>query len=583
MAATATTPSAKRRWLTFSLRSFLVATLVVGLIAAYAGRSWWQAVQARTPPTPQQLAALAKRLGLPMPPDDAPLVLVCTFVAGETALYEPAFLLKRNDDGTTLVLRGWEEETASLGNELDHPQPALIREYRHDAAPDDEAWAADTNNEAAFVCALQLIARGDMDRGMQLLSRYRESFSPDGDPQVERRLVADCAYAYVQRQLAEAPERWPELHDRLDTLIREFPHVDEGGGQATTLLEDLEAALSSKPPTAGSVEALLVEWSLRPCNKPYSSQISLPYNIGEDTPKQRLLLRGVEALPELVRLVADRRLTTHYRWMSQENTQRRMLRLGDLADEVLRTMTGAEATWKRKHEAWDVWLKRVDRADQLGLLRRAAFSHSLNHLYAGPLFILSQRYPHELREVLHEYLQKQRTPRSPMMLAGAIAQAVLPADERLALLELLLADDVPDRGSVLPYVSALDRKRAISHAMCLLDQLPRLQPERFSGPDRVTQYTDFVVTMNDEQLWRRYLEVSRRCSPAARIELIAYLLGKLQETRHDRFAKAYLASFLDDEATANFDIGSYISVLPGPDDSWVGTVANGATRVLRST
>src|SRR5215218_8378621 len=90
----------KRRWLTFSLRTFLAVTLALSLVLGYFGRTWWKAYRDSQPPTLYELAQIAKRHGIPMPPHDAKLVLAATGgCLGDQYGYTPAFLLQEMGDG----------------------------------------------------------------------------------------------------------------------------------------------------------------------------------------------------------------------------------------------------------------------------------------------------------------------------------------------------------------------------------------------------------------------------------------------------------------------------------------------------
>src|SRR5829696_207743 len=86
----------KRRWLTFSLRTFLVVTLALSLVLGYFGRVWLKAYRDSQPPTLRELAQMAKRYGIPMPPKDAKLVLLQTDSQNARPapwqVYAPAFV-----------------------------------------------------------------------------------------------------------------------------------------------------------------------------------------------------------------------------------------------------------------------------------------------------------------------------------------------------------------------------------------------------------------------------------------------------------------------------------------------------------
>src|SRR4051795_10607222 len=98
-------PTPKRRWLTFSLRTFLAVTLALSVVLGYFGRMWLKAYRDSQPPTLYELASIAKRYGIPMPPKEAKLVLASTGErVGDIVIYSPAFLLEERADGSVLVL-----------------------------------------------------------------------------------------------------------------------------------------------------------------------------------------------------------------------------------------------------------------------------------------------------------------------------------------------------------------------------------------------------------------------------------------------------------------------------------------------
>src|SRR5436190_1021619 len=109
--APAISPAPKRRWLTFSLRTFLIVTLALSLVLGYFGRVWLKAYRDSQPPTLRELAQIAKRHGIPMPPQDAKLVLELRDANGPLYEYTPAFLI-RDDADSVFTLRGSEEVTS---------------------------------------------------------------------------------------------------------------------------------------------------------------------------------------------------------------------------------------------------------------------------------------------------------------------------------------------------------------------------------------------------------------------------------------------------------------------------------------
>src|SRR5262245_56856669 len=101
-----------RRWVTFSLRTFLAVTLVLSLVLGYFGRRWWKAYRDSQPPTLLELAQIARRHGIPMPPGNAKLVLgVNGYGTDNGPLYSPAFLLTQKTDGSVELLFGSRQKT----------------------------------------------------------------------------------------------------------------------------------------------------------------------------------------------------------------------------------------------------------------------------------------------------------------------------------------------------------------------------------------------------------------------------------------------------------------------------------------
>ena len=57
-----------RRYLRFSVRTFLLLTLALSVALGIFGRYWLKAWRDSQPPTLYELAQIAKRHGIPMPP-----------------------------------------------------------------------------------------------------------------------------------------------------------------------------------------------------------------------------------------------------------------------------------------------------------------------------------------------------------------------------------------------------------------------------------------------------------------------------------------------------------------------------------
>src|SRR5262249_43408869 len=131
----------------------------------------------------------------------------------------------------------------------------------------------------------------------------------------------------------------------------------EEEGQA--LLDDLTAALNAAVPAPGSVEALLLDWAGRANPEGrwwgpfYRAQ---PGDAKE--PARQIALRGFEAIPGLIALLDDRRITAHERPAFGRQLPH-IHRLGEIAEQLLREMVAEQAPPtaddKPRSAAWRAW------------------------------------------------------------------------------------------------------------------------------------------------------------------------------------------------------------------------------------
>src|ERR1700722_18185194 len=104
----------------------------------------------------EPLVRIATRYGVPMPPPSAPLVLAAT--GRDSDVYSPAFLLEAKKDGSAIVLRGFRRETLSMDGRRNALWCPFDGEFAH----------VDFHRVSAFICAVQLAARGDEERAQFL-------------------------------------------------------------------------------------------------------------------------------------------------------------------------------------------------------------------------------------------------------------------------------------------------------------------------------------------------------------------------------------------------------------------------------
>jgi len=113
-------------------------------------------------------------------------------------------------------------------------------------------------------------------------------------------LLGACIFDHLRNALLREAVDRKDVHARMKALLKEFPKVNEGWrGQ---LFEDLTRTINAEPPKPGSVEALLLDLAGRPMGQ---------LGIYEDPAGREILDRGLDAVPELIPLLQDPRVTAH--------------------------------------------------------------------------------------------------------------------------------------------------------------------------------------------------------------------------------------------------------------------------------
>jgi hypothetical protein len=523
-------------------------------------------VQERTPPTLKQLAAQAKRYGLPMPPAEAPFGLALYHATSTEARYTPAFLLKRNDDGSVIVLRGSREETLTPENaglwesEVD-PETPLWRELPSEY-PFETSTPADYGDRDCYLSALQLATRGESALATQLVELFqlqnawnrallRQKLpSPLDKPRV---FVATLAYEDLDWQITHQPERWPEIEQRLAELLHDYPQIDEGSGEAAKLLGDLRATLSASEPKRNSVEALVVAWSRQPPRDDATVDENAP-DWANDPGLEQILLCGKEAIPELMRLRTDQRLTTrttHYCGFIGSIVSR--VRLGQLADDVLCELAGALVPPSDEHDlgdVWSAWWKKQQSLDEEAFLREAAFNWQNGQVVSvssSPLFVIGQKYPNRLRSMVDEFIASRPMAELGQACSGhglidAIAVAQLPSGTRLELLEKLLWAERHSRFRYAEIIAELDRERALAIVPKILCELPE------NGEDQARAFVPLAIRLDDRGLWNALLSLTRRSHENERFEVMEGLAYACRGKPACPSAQAFLLALFDDDS-----------------------------------
>jgi hypothetical protein len=548
MPSPSNTPAPKRRWLTFSLRTFLVVTLALSLVLGYFGRAWLKAYRDSQPPTLYELAQIAKRHGIPMPPKEARLVLARGYNLSRydrTPVYSPAFLLEESDDGAVIVLRGSELEMLAPDDD-DEPQ---WREFSLNSASAQRGkYIAKTNHLSALVCVAQLAERGDSEDARALFERIavesgswaEHPFNIGDDLTKLRQLVGECAYDHLEERLRDFAS-WRDVRTRLETLFAEFPGLNMDGRDM--LLRDLVAALDAPPPTPDSTEALLIAWSRR---VPADQRIFHDAQPGDaNEPARQIVLRGFAAIQELVDLSEDQRLTMHREPYLLDGAES-IKRVGDLAGELLVQLRAmdADSNWR---EGWQTPSEPGERAFFLNTV----FDRSdgrITDVYEGAARVLATRYPEEMRGLCEVFSRFADPDLQPFALTNALADAKLSAEDReQVFVEFAQRGSLAHRRAVLQTFAKLNTSKCAAILLPVLESLPSdSEQEYWTCPEAA--FTHVVMLLDDPAVWRAYLKAARRSSVGLRMEMMNPMDYEYIGDRNRDFRLAFLASFLEDDA-----------------------------------
>jgi hypothetical protein len=507
-----------RPYLRFSLRTFLVVTLALSVVLGVFGRIWLKAYRDSQPPTLHELAQIAKRHGIPMPPKGAKLVLARTGVRyanhRSQLLYSPVFLLQE-ENGDIDVLCGIDERKLSHDSNLLEsgamPVCPLCREFSLNEEPSPkDRYLIDWRDESALITAIQLAERGERTLAAGLLQRFVATRLAEGFETPDlREIVREIAFRQILGQLVGTPTRWPEMRTRISLVLEESPQLRK---DYTPLLRDLSAAIDARPPAPDSVEALLIEWSR-----------SEERAMDKDLSAQELAQRGFDAVPELIRLCGDQRFTRRARMEHFPDVGDGFLRLGDLADVLLLAISGLDdglvnsvempdELVERNARVWQEWWRQ---AQVLGE-REYCFANLFIHFNGQigmrdlPAQILVRKHPTSLTHAASEFVRRSDEPVDRARLAAAIQRAELDWTIKLAMLTDLAATGASaERCGVLWVSSQLERPQRRELLTKMLDDLTADATD-FDAATQQESFSQLVISLDEPAVLKALVRAARR-------------------------------------------------------------------------
>ena len=184
---------------------------------------------------------MTNRYQVPMPSKDALVVLAYTGHGTrvkdrlDVSVYSPAFLLAERPNGSVVILRGFRREVIPK-REQDTPRlirPFLVKEID----PEATGYDADFHCRSAFVCVVQLAARGDdanaqalwqqvatttswTSEHLRLGTEWEDRKAPE-ELRNPRLLLAERVFDHLESELRQKEVNRRTVYERMQSLLAE--------------------------------------------------------------------------------------------------------------------------------------------------------------------------------------------------------------------------------------------------------------------------------------------------------------------------------------------------------------------------
>jgi len=333
-------------------------------------------------------------------------------------------------------------------------------------------------------------------------------------------------------------------------FFREFP-AQKKEPPRKQVLDGLAAAVKARPAAPNSTEALLLEWSRKPRDTTHvgrSQSLDEYYLDARD-----IILRGADAVPDLIALLNDPRITTH-EYSSAMNDPARSLLLGELAERLLQQITGTvpPRSGRRSDPAvFRSWLEKSHRLGEEQTLAESVFQWEdgkIKYINGGPPSILARKFPNRLAGLCREFSADAKPETQPFKLAEAVASASLPKEKKVVVLA-----DFARRGSLAQQRSVLQTLAKLDQEKCAEILLPVLRTLSSDSPGPYwtcpeAAFTHVVMLIQDTNSWREYLRAAKRASVGLRMEIMNPMDYTYIGQTNRSLRLAFLAAFLQDES-----------------------------------
>lgn len=537
--------------------------MLIGIVVAVVlGLGNSRATEPLPEPDWARLVAVGKKHGLPLPDDDtARLALIHSEsyrMIGdfpqwyEARIYVPGWLLEEKADGGIRALVGVSEK---------HLEPRKAREplWREFSMVEPEmeigGHVVELGYEEAFVTAVQCAALEKQDVASRLWQRMAgKGWLAQGvgelrevaDAERPELILALMLIEHLEHRILEPNADFRKIETALKSLLDDFPVLAVENRK--TYLRRLALTNAAAPAKPGSVEALLIEFGRSMGFRWYDF-----LDDAWDEPGGRIIRMGFEAVPELLRLQADERLTSQRKSYLSTAPRQPML-LGELAQALLAELLPQAwlqpvdlAQSERFSREWER-IRTSDEREYYAEVALRFIQGEKKQAEAAVLAVVAEKAPERLAGLMASFIKEAGDNDSPWNLAQAVRRADLPDEaKRSLLLKLATGGSLLRQRQALQILAHFDPAAAIGPARDLVKNLP--QDSR--GPFRtsaISSVSHVVLTVDDDEIWQTFFDKSHKAAVEQRLEWMnpfsdTYIGNRLKSRR-----LAFLAGFLEDTA-----------------------------------
>lgn len=508
-----------------------------------------------------QLVARYKELGLPLPPDNAKLVLFAsgwrTIAADKTETVHHAigFLLPTKDAGKpNRVLVG--TYLHQFGNRK--PKFTYVDPERADLTNVTAEWTEPPFEiNAGLATAIACHARGHVKLARDLVAKSLASnaghhfsafYQPANLP--PQKALAHLAWAHWANELVTPDTDRAAIAKRLKALVKAEPSLDTDSSK--WLLRSLAATLKPSSAKHGSARALidcLTELSSH-------SQALLGEDLAADSAAKKLIEMGFDAVPALIEHLDDERLTRSVQ-TGFNNFPSWPRQVGHVVSDLLQGLAGEDARrdWLDRQrgsfldkdvvKTW--WKKAQSSGEEQYLLDHVMGSEDSQHPSQQMLRVIVVKYSGRL-PTIYRNLLRDRPEMQSYDVIEALKESSLPRAEKLVLLlEGARHKNLEQRRFAIWAIKDLDPERFITLLVENLNSLPATPKEPYwRSPEAAMAH--LVIDTPDPRAWKALAAAAKRVDVGLRLELMNPMNYSYIGEDRKRERLTFLGGFIDDTA-----------------------------------